>query len=215
MVSPSVIFIDAIDVIAARKEGVSGRGMDRRIVAQLSDCIDEISDMGAGSVDLTSGSPVRAEAEDFNDSSEATIEQPLKFVILIAATSKPELLDLGVRGRFAKEITLPVPDAAARSQILRLLCKTSTPSRALKTDSRVDFSELGRLTAGFVGADLKTLTREAGMLTVKRAVDSKSPGKTNSVPRESGQKGFPGHFLSEISVLMSDFIEVEFTYVNK
>jgi ATPase family associated with various cellular activities (AAA) len=45
--APSILFIDAIDVIAAKKDGAQ-RGMDRRVVAQLSDCIDSISTLSSG-----------------------------------------------------------------------------------------------------------------------------------------------------------------------
>ena len=43
--APSVLFIDALDVIAGKKDSAQ-RGMDRRIVAQLFDSIDSIISMG-------------------------------------------------------------------------------------------------------------------------------------------------------------------------
>lgn len=42
MNAPSILFIDALDVIAAKRDSTQ-RGMDRRIVAQLCDSIDEIT----------------------------------------------------------------------------------------------------------------------------------------------------------------------------
>jgi ATP-dependent Zn protease len=54
-----------------------------------------------------------------------------------------------VRGRFSKEISLPVPDAAARSKILSLFT-----ANKIKTSSDVDIDDLGRLTPGFVGAGM-------------------------------------------------------------
>lgn len=81
-----------------------------QILLQLYDSIDGISN------------GISSEAYLAEVSSSALIEDqepsqpPLpmtsaisKFVILIAATSKPEYLDPGVRGRFAREISLPVP----------------------------------------------------------------------------------------------------------
>lgn len=43
--APSVLFIDALDVIAGKKDSAQ-RGMDRRIVAQLFDSIDSIISLG-------------------------------------------------------------------------------------------------------------------------------------------------------------------------
>ena len=40
--APSVLFIDAIDVIAAKSDGQGQRGMERRVIAQLLDCIDAL-----------------------------------------------------------------------------------------------------------------------------------------------------------------------------
>jgi SpoVK/Ycf46/Vps4 family AAA+-type ATPase len=55
---PSVLFIDGLDVIAGKKD-VAQRGMDRRIVAQLFDCIDAVIDLSpAGSEDLANGAGV-------------------------------------------------------------------------------------------------------------------------------------------------------------
>ena len=45
VMAPSVLFIDALDVIAGKKDSAQ-RGMDRRIVAQLFDSIDNINNLG-------------------------------------------------------------------------------------------------------------------------------------------------------------------------
>jgi ribosome biogenesis ATPase len=69
-----------------------------------------------------------------------------------------------VRGRFSREISLPVPDAEARTKILSLMTKE------MRLAPAVNLVELGRLTPGFVGADLRALAREAGMLAVTRII---------------------------------------------
>ena len=203
--APSVLFIDAIDVIATKREGGGqSRGMDRRIVAQLYDCIDMIAsatdrngdyghvnkndskkknddndtkDHSSGdgitkSQSMGSLSPTTDQEAPINDHNydkthnevEENSIKKSKLVVLIAATSRQESLDLGVRGRFAREISLSVPDAEARCAILKKM------SKDMKLADNVDFKEISRITPGYVGADLRTLTREAGMLTVKRAV---------------------------------------------
>jgi ribosome biogenesis ATPase len=77
---------------------------------------------------------------------------------------RPDSLDPGVRGRFAREISLPVPDANARSAILRLVTKHMTLS------ADVDFTAIGKATPGYVGADLHALASEAGLIAVRRIV---------------------------------------------
>lgn len=44
-------------------------------------------------------------------------------------------------------------------------------SRGLRLDERVVLQELARLTPGYVGADLKALSREAASCAVNRAVN--------------------------------------------
>ena len=160
--APSVIFLDAIDVIAMRREASQSRGMDRRIIAQLFDCMDEIANSFSQTLNITEPADattfalIDSQSNPYPPQTESSTEevtsshhqqqqqqqQQPKIVILIAATSRPDLLDPGVRGRFAKEIPLPVPDLQARSEILRLLCKN------MKTAKDVDFTELGRVTPG-------------------------------------------------------------------
>jgi ribosome biogenesis ATPase len=78
-----------------------------------------------------------------------------------------------VRGRLSREVALPVPDAPARSKILKLL------TSHMRLSPAIDFTVLGKLTPGFVGSDLHALTREAGMLAVSRIVNS---NKTSTAP---------------------------------
>lgn len=86
-----------------------------------------------------------------------------KEVFVIAACSRPETLDPGLRrsGRFDREILLPVPDEAAREDILKVLTK-NVP----KGDRSM--SGLAKATPGYVPADLDALIREAGLQAVDR-----------------------------------------------
>ena len=81
-----------------------------------------------------------------------------KPVIVLAATNRPDSLDPALRrgGRFDTEINMGVPNEEARGLILEALTRT-TP---LSPD--VDFGRLARMTAGFVGADLRDLGGKAG-----------------------------------------------------
>jgi ribosome biogenesis ATPase len=81
-----------------------------------------------------------------------------------------------VRGRFSREVGLPVPDAPARSKILQLM------TASMRLSPAVDFRVLGKMTPGFVGADLQSLAREAGMTAVSRIVKSSGDTVDGAVP---------------------------------
>jgi ribosome biogenesis ATPase len=198
--APSIVFIDAIDVIAGKREA-SQRGMDRRVVAQLFDCIDDIRNLGKvtntnsvtkNTLDIADPLTNNEDAQQNTDvvpaTSDASSAIPVvdknadqqntvrKHVIFIAATDKPDNVDPGVRGRFSKELALPVPDAKARALILKLA------TNQMKVDNDVDFDMLGKSTPGFVGADLHALCSEAGVVAVKRIVASFS--SENNAPEK-------------------------------
>ncbi|OAX80454.1 hypothetical protein ACJ72_05216 [Emergomyces africanus] len=95
-VAPCLIFIDEIDAITPKRESAQ-REMEKRIVAQLLTCMDDLA------LEKTDGKPV----------------------IVLAATNRPDSLDAALRrgGRFDKEINLTVPSEPVREQILRVLTK--------------------------------------------------------------------------------------------
>jgi ribosome biogenesis ATPase len=97
--APCLVFIDEIDVIMGKRESAQ-REMEKRIVAQMLTCMDEMA------LEKTGGKPV----------------------IIIAATNRPDSLDPALRraGRFNKEINLGVPNELAREKILRALTQKLT-----------------------------------------------------------------------------------------
>ncbi|RYH28589.1 AAA family ATPase [archaeon] len=161
--------------------------MDRRIIAQLYDCIDQLISLNKQAFTIKeteiednkeeAGSAKNSQVELYlplfplqplqpaSDSSDL-VKMTQKMVFLVVATSKPDGIDGGVRGRFSREIPLPVPDANARSKIIALHCQY------MRLDSSVDFKELGKMTPGYVGADLVGLGREAGMVAVSRIIQN-------------------------------------------
>ncbi|KAF9585920.1 hypothetical protein BGW38_000036 [Lunasporangiospora selenospora] len=92
--APCLVFIDEIDAITPKRE-TAQREMERRIVAQLLTCIDDLS------LENTNGKPV----------------------MIIGATNRPDSLDPALRraGRFDLEINIGVPDQDSREQILRVM----------------------------------------------------------------------------------------------
>ncbi|KAI9734827.1 MAG: hypothetical protein M1834_001905 [Cirrosporium novae-zelandiae] len=95
-IAPCIIFIDEIDAITPKREN-SQREMEKRIVAQLLTCMDDLS------LEKTDG----------------------KCVMVLAATNRPDSLDPALRrgGRFDKEINMSVPNEQVREKILRALTR--------------------------------------------------------------------------------------------
>uniref|UniRef100_A0A8C6YQH9 Nuclear VCP like n=1 Tax=Nothoprocta perdicaria TaxID=30464 RepID=A0A8C6YQH9_NOTPE len=93
--APCVLFIDEIDAITPKRE-VASKDMERRIVAQLLTCMDDLNNVAATAQ-----------------------------VLVIGATNRPDSLDPALRraGRFDREICLGIPDEAAREKILKTLCR--------------------------------------------------------------------------------------------
>ncbi|MDQ3402864.1 MAG: AAA family ATPase [Actinomycetota bacterium] len=83
---------------------------------------------------------------------------------LIATTAHPEAIDPRVRGveLFDRELSLPMPDAKVRTELLRVLF------RDVPVVSDVDYGALAARTPGFVAADLIALRREAAIRAALR-----------------------------------------------
>ena len=92
--APSILFIDEIESILGKRENAS-KDMERRIVATITTCIDELG------MKNDQGAPV----------------------FIIGATSKPEFIDSSVRrsGRFDKEIHIGFPNELMREKMLLTL----------------------------------------------------------------------------------------------
>ncbi len=86
-------------------------------------------------------------------------------VLVIGATARPDALavELRRRGRLDREVVVPVPDRAARKEILE------TRAMSLPLEGAVDFEHMARATSGFTGADLAAIGQEAVLLALRRA----------------------------------------------
>ncbi len=131
--SPSIIFIDELDSIGAKRLDTATSG-DREVQRTLMQLLSEM--------------------DGFN---------PRGNVRIIAATNRPDILDIALLrpGRFDRFITIPMPGKETRAIILRI------HSRKMKLSEDVDFEELASLTEGANGSDLKAIAMEAGMFAVR------------------------------------------------
>src|SRR5579871_668784 len=93
---------------------------------------------------------------------------PRTGVILMAATNRPEILDVALlrAGRFDRHVLVDRPDKGGRLAILRL------HARGVALASDADLEAVAAMTPGFVGADLANLVNEAALLAVRREKDA-------------------------------------------
>jgi len=95
--------------------------------------------------------------------------KPLRGVVVIAATNRPDLLDPALLrpGRFDRIIKVPPPDRKARLEILKI------HTRRVPLAPDVDLEKLADMTNGFTGADLEALVREAVMLALREKLEAR------------------------------------------
>ncbi len=91
-------------------------------------------------------------------------------VVVIGASNRPDIIDPAILrpGRFDKLIYVPAPDHTTRLQILKI----HTRNMPLAQD--VDLDQITRQAAGYSGADLEAICREAGLISLRRDIETKS-----------------------------------------
>lgn len=134
--APSLIFLDEVDALAARRGQSSDSGVGDRVVAALLTELDGV--------------------------------EPLRDVVVLAATNRPELIDPALLrpGRLERLVFVPPPDAAARLAILR------TAGRSVPLADEVNLTALAGELDGYSAADCAALLREAALAAMRRDVDA-------------------------------------------
>ncbi len=131
--SPCLIFIDEIDAVGRHRGHGVGGGHDER-EQTLNALLVEMDGFTAN-----------------------------ENVIVIAATNRVDVLDPALLrpGRFDRQVTVNLPDAAGREQILRV------HARKVKLAPEVDLGPIARATTGFSGAELANLVNEAALIAAR------------------------------------------------
>ncbi|BDU02893.1 putative conserved ATPase [Nocardia sputorum] len=90
--------------------------------------------------------------------------EPLRDVVVLGATNRPELIDPALLrpGRLERLVFVPPPDAAARREILR------TAGRAVPLADDVDLDALADDLEGYSAADCAALLRESALAAMRR-----------------------------------------------
>ncbi|WP_417715122.1 AAA family ATPase [Pseudonocardia lutea] len=127
------------------------------------DEVDALAPRRGGSTD--SGVADRVVAALLTELDGAT---PLREVVVVGATNRPELVDPALLrpGRLERLVFVPPPDAEARAEILRAAGR-NTP---LATD--VDLAALAGELEGYSAADCAAVLREAALTAMRESLDA-------------------------------------------
>jgi ribosome biogenesis ATPase len=161
--APAIIFIDEIDSIAPKRgEGSGGGGGGRGMEKRI------VAQL------LTS-----------MDSIHPKNTRNGCAVLVLGATNRPDAMDPALRraGRFDREIVLGAPDEKAREGILRAM------TRDMRVSSDLNYKALARKTPGYVGADVRSLLKEAAVIAINRIFRTELLGCGGGTTQEGTDDG--------------------------
>jgi cell division protease FtsH len=139
--APCIVFIDEIDAVGRQRGAGIGGGNDER-EQTLNQLLTEMDGFEGNSG-----------------------------VIVIAATNRPDVLDLALLrpGRFDRQVVVDLPGYNGRLGILQV------HARNKKLSNDVSLEAIARRTPGLAGADLANLLNEAAILTARRRKEAITP----------------------------------------
>jgi katanin p60 ATPase-containing subunit A1 len=169
-IAPSVVFLDEVDALVGSRGESGEHEASRRLKTEIFSQMDGISSGDSGKHDgLLSANGV----------------------MVLATTNCPWDLDEAMRRRLEKRIFIPMPDHAARRELLRIYLKSITLS------DNVNMERLCDLTEGYSGADVHIVCREAAMMPMRKLLQVVDSSQIQAL-RKSGQ-------LKVQAVDMADF----------
>ncbi|KAJ1438066.1 P-loop containing nucleoside triphosphate hydrolase [Sesbania bispinosa] len=143
---PSVIFIDEIDALATRRQGIFKESTDHLYNAATQERETTLNQL-------------LIELDGFDTG---------KGVIFLAATNRRDLLDPALLrpGRFDRKIRIRPPSAKGRLDILKI------HASKVKISESVDLSSYAKNLPGWTGARLAQLVQEAALVAVRKRHNS-------------------------------------------
>jgi transitional endoplasmic reticulum ATPase len=114
-------------------------------------------------------------------------------VVVLGATNRPDSLDPALRrpGRFDREMEIGIHNLDGRFEILKI------HTIGMPLDSDVKLKDISKLLSGYTGADIKALSREAAMKSIRRYLSEVDLANNMEVPSE---------ILNSIRITHNDFI---------
>ncbi|CAM9721316.1 unnamed protein product, partial [Phaeothamnion confervicola] len=138
--APTIIFFDEIDAIAGRR-GSAEAGQAGATERVLTQLLTELDGI-----------------------------EPLRRVVVVAATNRPDLLDSALLrpGRLDRLVYVPPPDLGSRTEIFRIALADDGDGG----DSGVDVAALAAATVGLSGAECVAVCREAALAAMEEDEDA-------------------------------------------
>mmetsp|Transcript_24975 Transcript_24975/g.36674 ORF Transcript_24975/g.36674 Transcript_24975/m.36674 type:complete len:392 (-) Transcript_24975:141-1316(-) len=131
--APCVIFMDEIDAIGGRRLS-QGTSADREVQRTLMELLNQLDGF-----------------------------EELNTVKIVMATNRPDILDpaLSRPGRIDRKVLIPLPNDAARLDILKI------HSGPVSKHGDIDYEAVVKLTDGFNGADIRNVVTEGGIFAIR------------------------------------------------
>ncbi|MFX0116558.1 MAG: proteasome-activating nucleotidase [Candidatus Hodarchaeota archaeon] len=125
--------------------------------------IDELDAIGSKRLDIATSGDREVQRTLMQLLSELDGFSPRGEVKVIGATNRIDILDVALlrAGRFDRHIEIPLPDTTARRSIFEI------HTRPMNLAGDVNYDVLAGRTEGMSGADIKTISTEAGMFCIR------------------------------------------------
>ncbi|KAG8038786.1 hypothetical protein G9C98_000341 [Cotesia typhae] len=105
-------------------------------------------------------------------------DDPSKVVMVLAATNFPWDIDEALRRRLEKRIYIPLPNSEGRESLLKINL------RDVKIDPSVNLSDVAKKLAGYSGADITNVCRDASMMSMRKKIAGLKPDQIRQLPKE-------------------------------
>ncbi|NWJ46900.1 MAG: ATP-binding protein [Chloroflexi bacterium] len=165
--APAVVFIDELESLTPSRGGDES-GAERRILSTLLVELQGLSQQGEGA----------------------------PFVVTIGATNVPWLMDEAILSRFERKIYVPLPDLAAREEILRIHLA------GFPLAGGVSYREIGGKLEGFSGREIEQF---CGRVT-GQIIREMNPGLSSAV--DKGKAAVEQYTLKVRPATSEDFEEI-------
>jgi len=142
--APTTIFFDEIDALGSKRGGSGEHETSRRVLSELLIQMDGMNSVNSANAN-----------EQANDEQKKTLT-------VIGATNRPWDLDEALRRRLEKRIYIPLPNEHGREELFKINLK------GIKLADSVNFENLVKQTAGYSGADIASVCREASMMPIRK-----------------------------------------------